>query len=836
MISDMTNEHALNAATTRWINDLAAQGILTTDAEFNIRSWNHWLETHSGRAAEEMIGVNLFEAFPELISRRLDRYYRNALEGQVGILSQGLHGYLLPMPPTLEGISFKNMRQSVRIAPLVLENKVIGTITVIDDVTERVVREAELHEQIAALEALHDIARAILSLDLAECLQRVVKQTSMLTGAELTAVVLQEEGCLTLAASFGRDIAQVELQFAAPDNIAAQVVQSGQLLNVIDLVASPQILTLLPDHRCASAAPLVSEKGVIGALVIESSRPNAFSRADQGQLSRLATQAAIAIENARLYGSMRRNEELLSTMLRSIGEAVIAADSHGILTFINPVAQVLTGWTQEDAAGRPLETVFNIVDKDASPQSNEPEIDALHAGDAARSGSYLTLLTKDGTERLIDGNSAPIKDEAGKIIGVIFVFRDSTERRQIERTREDLLRREKFARAEAEKANHLKDEFLATVSHELRTPLNAILGWTRLIRDDTLGKESVERALETIERSAKLQNQLIEDLMDVSRIISGNLRLDIRLIDLRPIIQAALEVVRPAADIKDIEIQTDLNLEGRQVYGDPNRMQQVVWNLLSNAVKFTPRGGRVMVRLEGVSSQARITISDTGKGISSTFLPHVFERFSQADGSTQRAHTGLGLGLAIVRHLIELQGGTVHAESGGEGQGATFTIELPLGSSLKAAPAVRYDRTQIEAASILEHSARIDGLQILIVDDDPDAREVLTAVLRKNNAQVIAVASCSEALDRLRRSAEDRLPDIIVSDIEMPGEDGYSLIRRVRSLPSEKGGQIPAIAMTAYTRTEDRIRALAEGFQTHIPKPIEAIELITVIASLTERL
>lgn len=243
-----------------------------------------------------------------------------------------------------------------------------------------------------------------------------------------------------------------------------------------------------------------------------------------------------------------------------------------------------------------------------------------------------------------------------------------------------------------------------------------------------------------------------------------------------------------------------------------------------------------MVRLEGVSAQARITISDTGKGISSTFLPHVFERFSQADGSTQRAHTGLGLGLAIVRHLIELQGGTVHAESEGEGQGATFTIELPLSSSLKAAPAVRYDRTQIEAASILEHSARIDGLQILIVDDDPDAREVLTAVLKKNNAQVIAVASCSEALERLRRSAEDRLPDIILSDIEMPGEDGYSLIRRVRSLPSEKGGQIPAIAMTAYTRTEDRIRALAEGFQTHIPKPIEAIELITVIASLTERL
>jgi PAS domain S-box-containing protein len=833
----MTNEQVLlNAATMRWINDLAAQGILTTDAELKIRGWNHWLELHSGRSAEEMLGRDLFEAYPELIERHLERYYRDALEGQVGLLSQRLHGYLLPMPPDFDGTAFTHMQQSARIAPLLQDGKVIGTITVIDDVTERVAHVAELQDQIAALEALHDIGRAILSLDLAECLQRLVNQTSALASAEMAAVVLRQGEGLTVAACAGCEIALSELQIAAPDNIAARVVQSGQALSVMELDASTLVTTLHPNHCCVAAAPLVADSGVIGALVIESSRPHAFSPADQAQLSRLATLAAIAIENARLYGSLHESEQLLSTMLRSIGDAVIAADSNGTVTFINPVAQALTGWAQEEAASQPLEVIFDIVDEETRQRTESLATRVIREGVTIRLDSPSALIARDGTERPIDGSGAPIKEGEGRVGGVVLVFRDITEHRQIEQAREELFRSEKAARAQAEQANRVKDEFLATVSHELRTPLNSMLGWVRILRSRTPSDDYAARALETIERSARLQNQLIEDLMDVSRIMNGKLRLDVRPVHLSPTIEAALDVMRPAAEAKEIELQVDLDPTVGEVYCDPSRMQQVVWNLLSNAVKFTPKGGRVRLRLEKVNSHARITVSDTGKGISPKFLPHVFERFSQADGSTQRAHSGLGLGLAIVRHLMELQGGTAHADSSGEGQGATFTIELPLSPIKPAAPDSNRVNFVVDKMFASEHAISLEGVRVLVVDDESDARELLTVILGQCSAQVTAVSAGAEALAVLAGGIEGKLPDVIVSDIGMAGEDGYALIRKVRALAPENGGRIPAIALTGYARAEDRVRALAEGFQTHVPKPVESVELITVIASLTGRL
>jgi PAS domain S-box-containing protein len=410
------------------------------------------------------------------------------------------------------------------------------------------------------------------------------------------------------------------------------------------------------------------------------------------------------------------------------------------------------------------------------------------------------------------------------------------ERKRVEQEREQLLIREQTARAEAETANRAKDEFLATVSHELRTPLNAILGWARMLRTSKLPEATVARALETIERNSKAQAQLIDDLLDVSRIISGRLRLDVRSLDLVSLIEAATDSVRPAAVAKGIQLQMLLDPSAGPVSGDPNRLQQVVWNLLSNAIKFTPKDGRVQVRLERINSHIEITVSDTGVGIASDFLSHVFDRFRQADSTITRRYGGLGLGLAIVRHLVELHGGTVHAYSAGKDRGATFTIRLPLtivqDSDRFPDEAQERRHPTAESEAPFECPPVLDGLRVLVVDDEADAPELLATVLSRCGAMVTAVRSTAEAIDAL----EQLKPDVLVSDIEMPGEDGYSLIRKMRSIEAERGGRVPAIALTAHARVEDRLRALSTGFDSHVAKPVEPAELVAVIASVVRRI
>jgi PAS domain S-box-containing protein len=403
------------------------------------------------------------------------------------------------------------------------------------------------------------------------------------------------------------------------------------------------------------------------------------------------------------------------------------------------------------------------------------------------------------------------------------------EREEALRVRDEILRREQAAREEAETANRAKDEFLATVSHELRTPLNAILGWAHMLRANKLDSQTQSRALETIERNAKSQAQLIEDILDVSRIVTGKLRLDVRPVELASVAEAAIAAVRPAADAKEIRIESILDPRAGPVSGDPNRLQQIVWNLASNAVKFTGKGGRVQVRVERVSSHIEIVVSDTGQGISPEFLPFVFDRFRQADATSTRRHGGLGLGLAIARHLTEMHGGTVHADSPGEGMGATFIVRLPL---IVARAQRRYPERvhPTTGGSIsMEPPPRLEGVSVLVVDDEHDTREMLKIMIGQLGAEVKACASSKEAMNLL---GEWR-PDVIVSDIEMPDEDGYELIRRVRRLESDRGSShVPAVALTAYARVEDRLRALAAGYQTHIAKPAEPAELAMVIASL----
>ena len=548
MTETSSKETLLNAAVLHWMHDLAAQGIVTTDSELNVIQWNHWMEEHTGKRADQVTDKNLLELFPELTERRLDQHYKSALEGQVRVLSQALHGYLISMPAVSSEHGYVEMQQAVRISPLSHEGRVIGTLTIIEDVTERVAREAELQAQVEA--------------------------------------------------------------------------------------------------------------------------------------------------------------------------------------------------------------------------------------------------------------------------------------------RSRLLASEKLARNEAERANRLKDEFLATISHELRNPLNAILGWAHMLQIGNLTPQNAERAVETIYRNAKSQAQLVADLLDVSRIISGKLRLDMRTVDLIYIVNAAVDSVRPAADAKGIRLQTISDPAVGPTSGDADRLQQVVWNLLTNAVKFTPKGGRIQVTVQRIDSHVEIVVSDSGVGISKEFLPYVFDRFRQADASTTRIHGGLGLGLSIVRQLVDLHGGSVSVHSEGEGKGATFTITLPfVGVVNNEQETEPVQPTQGDEIISFEGLPSLEGLKVLVVDDEADTRELICEVLKECGSQVITSDSAADALVAL----EQHKPDILISDLGMPDEDGYSLISKIRALPADRGGQIPAAALTAYARTEDRMRVLRSGFQFHLPKPVDSAELVTVVANLAGR-
>jgi CheY-like chemotaxis protein/anti-sigma regulatory factor (Ser/Thr protein kinase) len=414
-----------------------------------------------------------------------------------------------------------------------------------------------------------------------------------------------------------------------------------------------------------------------------------------------------------------------------------------------------------------------------------------------------------------------VRDGSGRIVGASKIARDITERRRTEQEREELLARERRARADAERANRAKDDFLATLSHELRTPLNAILGWTHVLGTARRDPDMIDRALETITRNAKQQARLIEDLLDVSAILGGKLRLDIRPVDLEALLTAALDSIRPAADAKGIQLGTRFAPPAGPMRGDPERLQQVFWNLLSNAVKFTGTGGRVDVTLEFAADRAVVRVSDTGIGIRPDVLPDIFERFRQADSSITRTHGGLGLGLAIARQIVEMHGGRVEAESPGEGRGTTMTVTLRSGAI--QVPAL--EPGEIVPADL----GRTDGVHVLLVDDDQDGRKLVQILLEQCGARVTTAASALEALAALKREA----PDILISDLAMPGMDGYALIRQVRELPGLR--RMPAIALTAHARGEVRVKALQAGFDTYVAKPLDPAELLTVVITLTRR-
>ncbi|MDP9120311.1 MAG: ATP-binding protein, partial [Acidobacteriota bacterium] len=527
--------------------------------------------------------------------------------------------------------------------------------------------------------------------------------------------------------------------------------------------------------------------------------------------------------------AVRESEERLNLALANAGMGTWDWDLRTDRSVWSPAAYRILGYPSEPGA-LPDGWWQGCI----HPDDRERVMRSLEEARVDRSlynPQYRVVRADDGRLAWLETTGRFIYDEAGRPIRMIGVLRDITERQQAEAERERLLAGEREARREAEVANRLKDEFLATVSHELRTPLNAILGWASLLREDRLDAVSTRRARETIERNARAQNQLIEDLLDVSRIISGKLRLDVRQMDVAAVVEAALDVVRPTAGNKGVRLQSVLDPSAGPVAGDPDRLQQVVWNLLSNAIKFTPKGGRVMVRLERVNSHVEIVVEDTGIGIAPEFQPYIFERFRQADSSTTRVYGGLGLGLAIVRHLTDLHGGTVRVESAGRDRGTMFAVSLPLSVAQAPREPPRGVNSTADAGLELESISLLRGVRVLVVDDEPDARTLVAAILGQCGASVVTAGSVAEGLAAL----EEGVIDVILSDIEMPGEDGYSFIREVREREEGRERGRPAAALTAYGRAEDRRRSLAAGFQMHVSKPVEPAELVAVVANLAGR-
>jgi PAS domain S-box-containing protein len=538
----------------------------------------------------------------------------------------------------------------------------------------------------------------------------------------------------------------------------------------------------------------------------------------------------------------RNQAELVSRRLAAIvnnsDDAIIGKDLNSIITSWNQGAQKIFGYSAEEMIGTSIKRLIP-----ADNQQEEDEILArLRRGD--RLDHFETIrVTKDGRQLNVSLTISPIKDASGHIVGASKIARDITAQKladaalreaqnaaeAVNAEKARLLNSERLARAEAERASRMKDEFLATLSHELRTPLNAVLGWSTILRGRQNLDQQIAQGLEAIDRNARSQAQIIDDLLDMSRIISGKVRLEVQPLDLPAVVLQAIETVRVGASAKGLRLQTVVDPLSASILGDPNRLQQVFWNLLNNAIKFTPKGGRIQVLLQRVNSHVEVSVVDTGEGIAPEFLPYIFNRFQQADASTTRRYGGLGLGLAIVKNLVDLHGGSVRAKSGGIGKGASFIVSLPLTVFHPPPDEGEREHPKSRASELsIPATVSLEAVRVLAIDDDADARSLLKVMLEGAGATTYLASSAKEGLEQLLR----RPVDVVICDIGMPDVDGYAFIRDVRKLRDREKSEVAAIALTAYARLQDRMEAMQAGFQNHLPKPVEPSELLAVVRSL----
>ena len=594
---------------------------------------------------------------------------------------------------------------------------------------------------------------------------------------------------------------------------------AGQTLVIPDIANCPETAPLVDNYGVLSISALVDvpciQEGRWVALLVVTSKVVRHWRPDEVSLMQeMVARLWTVIQHARALQDLHESEARFRALADNIAQLAWMTDDTGWIFWYNQRWFDYTGTTLEEMQGWGGQQVHHPehVDRVVAKFRRCVETGELWE-------DTFPLRGTDGSYRWFLSRAVPIRDEQGKVLRWFGTNTDITDRKLAEAERERLLAGEKAAREEAERANRVKDEFLAVLSHELRTPLNPIMGWAKLLQSNILTPEKQRYALETIERNAKLQTQLIEDLLDVSGILQGKVSLNIVPVDLAGAIGSAIETVRLSAEVKSIQICTEFAPNLGLVLGDGGRLQQVVWNLLSNAVKFTSPSGKIEVKLDRIDTDAQITVTDTGKGIEPDFLPYVFDYFRQADSTFTRKFGGLGLGLAIVRHLVELHGGTVKSDSAGEGQGATFTVRIPL---------MPVQPQTIPAETAPESSFNLSGIRVLAVDDDADARDLVVFLLEDCGASVTAVSNAADALAVLTQS----VPDLLLSDIGMPDTDGYMLLRQVRALPPDRGGLVPAIALTAYAGEIDYQQALAAGFQRHLSKPLDPDKLVQAMLDL----
>ncbi|WP_437539563.1 PAS domain S-box protein [Sorangium sp. So ce726] len=575
--------------------------------------------------------------------------------------------------------------------------------------------------------------------------------------------------------------------------------------------------------------PVRDEQGKITAWVgicldvSKLKRTEEALRESEGRLLAALDEAQrVLAERERLEDELRARERELASLMANSPDVIYRLDLGLRCTFMSPTSGTVMGFPPEHYIGK-------------TPRENGLPPDVIEVSEAACREALATARPQRMEfslgERRFRARIIPELGPTGTVDSFMGITEDVTAERLAEEERQKLLDSERAARDEAERVSRVKDDFVATLSHELRSPINAILGWARILRGRAPEAQTLARGLEVIERNARLQADMVSELLDMSRIVSGKLRLDVQPVDLPSVIRSALEAIQLAAETKGIAVGSSIDPEASSLRGDPARIHQVVWNLLSNAVKFTPPGGRIDVALRRAGAHAALSVTDTGMGIAPQFLPHLFERFRQADASSTRKHGGLGIGLSIVKHLVELHGGTVEVASRGEHLGATFTVRLPLAGVSQEAPDAAARPSEACAEALADYpGASLAGLRVLVVDDQPDAREVAQRVLEECEATVTTAGSSAEALAIL---SQER-PDVLVSDLGMPGEDGFQLIRRVRGLGEARGGATPAVALSALARAEDKARALGAGYQAHVAKPLDPAELVGVIAALTK--
>jgi PAS domain S-box-containing protein len=531
-------------------------------------------------------------------------------------------------------------------------------------------------------------------------------------------------------------------------------------------------------------------------------------------------------DQKRAEEAAREAHQRLTFHVQNTPLAVVEWDNDFRVSRWSVAAERLFGWQAEEVLGKHVEDWKFVVEEDLAAVESVRlrQRDGMERQGVICNRNYR----KDGSVLHCEWYNSVLSDERGELVSVLSLVLDVTARKHAEQERNELLSREREARRHAEEADRLKDEFLATLSHELRTPLTAIFGWASLLRNGDVPEGEVSEALEIIERNARAQARLVDELLDVSRIITGNLQVDLRPIELATVVEVASSGLKPAAQVKNITLEFESSGEPPIVKGDQGRLRQVVWNLILNAIKFTPRDGQVKVRLKSEGHLVKLIVEDNGEGISPEFLPYVFDRFRQAEGSISRKQGGLGLGLAVVRHLVELHGGSVSAASAGLGQGSTFVVNLPLATE----DTIRPPKTEsVTASESRPQAKRLQGLRVLIVEDDDDSRSLLSMMLKRHGADVTAASSSQEALSAIYQVT----PDVLVSDIGLPGEDGYELMRKVREASPSNGGIAVAIALTGYAGEKDRERALAAGYHEHLAKPVEPIQLVSTIASLIGR-